>query len=187
MLRIIPLTLKEANALVRGYHRHHDKVQGCRWAIGAMKNEQLVGACIVGRCQARMVEQYLECSVTRLVTFGGKNECSFLYGAAARIAREMGYEKIRTEILENEPGTSLKAAGWTYSHTTKGGNYDRPSRKRSVGKYPEGPKQVWFKVLIENKIDVCGNCGSILEGKTCTICGSTVRRLAQPGAPTKEG
>jgi hypothetical protein len=112
-----------------------------------MKAEQLVGACIVGRRQARLSEQYMECSVTRLVTFGGKNECSFLYGAAARIAREMGYRKIWTEILESEPGTSLRAAGWTFSHMTKGGNYDRPSRKRSKGIYPEGPKQVWFKEL----------------------------------------
>jgi hypothetical protein len=144
---VIPLTLAEANALVSDKHRHHRSVVGYRWAIGAMKGEQLVGACIVGRCQARMVEQYMECSVTRLVTFGGKNECSFLYGAAARIAQEMGYEKIRTEILESEPGTSLKAAGWTFSHLTNGGNYDRPSRKRNKGIYPEGPKQVWFRLL----------------------------------------
>lgn len=146
-MRTIPLTLKEANALVSDRHRHHRSVCGCRWAIGAMKREQLVGACIVGRRQARLTPQYIHCSVTRLVTFGGKNECSFLYGAAARIAREMGYEKIWTEILESEPGTSLRAAGWTFSHLTKGGNYNRPSRKRSVGKYPEEPKQVWFKEL----------------------------------------
>jgi hypothetical protein len=112
-----------------------------------MKGEQLVGACIVGRRQARLSEQYMECAVTRLVTFGGKNECSFLYGAAARIAKEMGYRKIWTEILGSEPGTSLRAAGWTFSHMTKGGNYDRPSRKRSKGIYPEGPKQVWFRNL----------------------------------------
>lgn len=146
---MIPLTLREANLLVRDHHRHHREVVGCRWAIGVMVREQLAGACIVGRCQARMVEQYLECSVTRLVTLGTKNACSFLYAAAARIAREMGYEKIRTEILESEPGTSLKAAGWIFSHMTTGGNYDRPSRKRSKGIYPEGPKQVWMKLLRE--------------------------------------
>lgn len=148
MIKTIPLTLKEANALVSDRHRHHRSVIGCRWAIGAMKAEQLVGACIVGRRQARLSEQYLECSVTRLVTFGGKNECSFLYGAAARIAREMGYERIWTEILESEPGTSLKAAGWTFSHLTRGGNYDRPSRKRSKGIYPECKKQVWYRDLV---------------------------------------
>lgn len=146
-MRVIPLTLDEANVLVCDHHRHHKEVVGCRWAIGVMVREQLAGAAIVGRCQARMVEQYTECSVTRLVTLGGKNACSFLYGAAARIAREMGYEQIRTEILESEPGTSLKAAGWVFSHMTKGGNYDRPSRKRSKGIYPEGPKQVWIKKL----------------------------------------
>ena len=39
--------------------------------------------------------------VTRLCTDGTKNACSFLYGAAARIAKEMGYKQIQTYILES--------------------------------------------------------------------------------------
>lgn len=35
-----------------------------------------------------------------------------LYSACARIAKDMGFEKIQTYILESEHGTSLKASGW---------------------------------------------------------------------------
>jgi hypothetical protein len=145
-MKVVPLTLDAANELVRGWHRHHKPVQGHRFSIGAMQDGQLVGACIVGRPQARMVDQYSECSVTRLVTFGGKNVCSFLYGAAVRIAKEMGFDQIRTEILASEPGTSLKAAGWKFSHMTSGGKWSRPSRERKRTEQ-EGPKQVWIRKL----------------------------------------
>ena len=39
--------------------------------------------------------------------------CSFLYGAAARAAKALGYERIITYTLDTEPGTSLRASGWT--------------------------------------------------------------------------
>ena len=35
-----------------------------------------------------------------------------LYAAAWRAARAMGYRKLITYILDTEPGTSLRAAGW---------------------------------------------------------------------------
>ena len=51
-----------------------------------------------------------------------RNVCSFLYSRAARIAKEMGYAKIITYILESEPGTSLKAAGWVLEADGVGGS-----------------------------------------------------------------
>ena len=59
---------------------------------------------------AAMTERVLE--VTRLVTDGTANACSLLYAAAARVGKELGYERIQTFILATEPGTSLRAAGW---------------------------------------------------------------------------
>lgn len=44
--------------------------------------------------------------------YGTRNACSMLYAAAWRAARAMGYHKLITYILDNEPGTSLRAAGW---------------------------------------------------------------------------
>jgi hypothetical protein len=72
----------------------------------------LIGAVIVGRPVARRVNHQTTLEVTRLVTDGSPNACSFLYGAAARAAKALGYDKIQTYILESELGTSLVAAGW---------------------------------------------------------------------------
>lgn len=112
-MRAFPLTLKQANELVDNIHRHHKPVQGHRFSIGAKKDGRVVGAVIVGRPVARAVDQYAVAEVTRLVTDGTKNSCSFLYSRAARAAEAMGFTRIQTYILETEPGTSLKAAGWT--------------------------------------------------------------------------
>ena len=112
-LSVKPLTLKAANAAVDKLHRHHKKVRGHKFSLGAFnKNGDLVGVVIVGRPVARLTCQKTIAEVTRLATDGTPNACSFLYARAARVAKEMGYESIQTFILECEPGTSLKASGW---------------------------------------------------------------------------
>ena len=114
-LVLIPLTLAQANQLVLSLHRHHKPVVGHRFSLGLEQDGKLVGAVIVGRPKAKAYDQYRVAEVTRLVTDGTKNACSFLYAAAARVAREMGFDKIQTYILVSEPGTSLRAAGWSFN------------------------------------------------------------------------
>jgi hypothetical protein len=65
--------------------------------------------------------------------------CSFLYGAAARAAFALGYRRIGTYILQSEPGTSLKAAGWKLVAEVRGRSWNCPSRPR-VDKHPTEPK-----------------------------------------------
>lgn len=131
MLRIIPLTLTQANAYIKQYHRHHKPVRGHRFSLGAINGDSLlVGVCVVGRPVARMVDAYRVAEVTRLCTDGSKNCCSFLYSAAARVAREMGFDKIQTYILETETGASLRAAGWEYEETTAGGQWKHTAGPR---------------------------------------------------------
>lgn len=86
-----------------------------------------------------------------MVTNGTDNVCSLLYAACARTARAMGYLKIQTYILDSEPGTSLKATGWTLEATGCGGT---PQGKRT--NRPHGhevtpitfeTKQRWAKVM----------------------------------------
>ena len=113
MLEITTMTLKEANAYVEQHHRHHGPVVGHKFSIGCSNGEEIVGVAIVGRPVSRHLDDGWTLEVNRLCTDGTPNACSMLYGAAARIAKEMGYEKIITYILESEPGTSLRAAGWT--------------------------------------------------------------------------
>lgn len=145
-LEIVPLDLAEANDQVARWHRHHQPVIGHKFSLGveeiACDGRALVGVAIVGRPVARMNDNGWTLEVTRVATNGCANACSALYGAAWRVAREMGYRRLITYTLKTEPGTSLKAAGWTSLYETKGGSWDTPSRRR-VDKAPTGQKRLW--------------------------------------------
>ena len=113
MIRLVPTTLREANAFVKAHHRHHKPVTGHKFSIGCAAEGRLVGVVIAGRPVSRYLDDGLTLEVNRLCTTGEKNVCSMLYAAAARAAKAMGYRKIITYTLDDEPGTSLRAAGWT--------------------------------------------------------------------------
>jgi len=148
-LRRVPIELSEANLLVKEWHRHHEEVVGHRYSIGCYdtKKQELVGAAIVGRPVARAVNHRVVLEVTRLVTNGTKNACSFLYAAAARVGKELGYEKIQTYILDTETGVSLLAAGWYLEEEFAGGGHGWHSRSDRNESQPENIKQRWAKVL----------------------------------------
>lgn len=112
MLELVPITLKEANAFVERYHRHHRPVTGHKFSVAAAVNGEIVGVAIVGRPVSRYLDDGWTLEVNRLCTDGTKNACSFLYSAAWRTARNLGYKKLITYILKSENGSSLKAAGW---------------------------------------------------------------------------
>ena len=112
-LEIRPVSLKEANSFVEQFHRHHGRATGHKFSLGLFECNQLVGVSIVGRPTGRRLDDGHTLEVTRLCTDGTRNACSMLYGASARAAKKAGYSKIITFILQSEPGTSLKAAGWT--------------------------------------------------------------------------
>ncbi len=125
-MRAVPLELKEANAFVDRLHRHHNPVVRDKFRVGCEVDGKLVGVVQVGRPVARMLCDGKTLEVVRLCTDGTPHVCSFLYSRAARIAKEMGYERIITYILESEPGTSLKATGWTCEGIFGGGIVERP-------------------------------------------------------------
>ena len=112
MLKLVPVSLKQANAFVVEHHRHHGGVVGHKFSIGCEQDGILVGVAIIGRPVSRYLDDGHTAEVTRLCTTGEHNVCSFLYGAAARAAKALGYSKIITYTLDTEPGISLKAAGW---------------------------------------------------------------------------
>ena len=126
----LPLSLEEANELVRRWHRHHRPVQGHKFSIGAALGDMVVGAVIVGRPVSRRRDDGLTLEVTRLATNGTPNACSFLYGAAARAAFALGFKRIGTYIRTDEPGTTLRAAGWRLIGETPGRSWSVPSRPR---------------------------------------------------------
>lgn len=113
MLTIRPITLKAANDYVSRLHRHNQPTTGHKWSLACYDGERLCGVAIAGQPIARKLDDGLTIEVRRLCTDGTKDACSKLYGACARVAKEMGYRKIITYTLISEPGTSLKASGWT--------------------------------------------------------------------------
>lgn len=94
MLRLRPISLRDANEYVRQHHRHHKPVAGHKFSIGCEADGELVGVIIAGRPVSRYLDDGFTLEVTRLCTNGAKNACSFLYGAAARAAAAMGYKRI---------------------------------------------------------------------------------------------
>jgi hypothetical protein len=141
--------LSEANAIVLAWHRHHRPVAFHRFSIKCIdENGVLHGIAIVAPPVARMTNSAEVLEVARLVSDGTPNVCSYLYGACARIAKALGYERIQTFILTNEPGTSLKAAGWEFDGISKGSNWGKGSANRPARRHDHpGPKQRWVKIL----------------------------------------
>lgn len=146
MINAVPLRLQDANAYVEHYHRHHQPVVRDKYRVGAAIDGVLHGVVQVGRPKARMLDDGETVEVVRLCTDGTPQICSFLYSKAARIAKELGYKRIITYILDSESGTSLKASGWIKTTETKGGSWSRESRER-IDKHPTCPKQRWEKIL----------------------------------------
>ncbi len=143
-LTIRPCTLAVANTYVRWLHRHHQPVRGMRWALSVVDEAHLIrGVAIVGRPVARLLDDGLSCEVLRVSTDGCPNACSALYGAVRRVARAMGYRRCLTYTLAEEPGTSLRAAGWLHDGHTGGGSWNCPSRRRQ-DRAPITPKTRWL-------------------------------------------
>jgi hypothetical protein len=99
------------------WHRHHAPLPGgfAWYCLGAVEGGVIVAAAICGRPTNRNNDDGQTVEVIRLASNGHGNACSMLYGAAARVAREMGASKIITYTLESESGSSLRAAGWNRS------------------------------------------------------------------------
>lgn len=146
-LRIIPVTLEDANAFVRRLHRHNKPVVGAKFCVG-VQAEQLVGVAIVGRPVAPKLDDGLTAEITRVCTDGTRNAASMLYGACRRAARAMGYDRIFTYTLPEEGGASLRAAGFKLDKDDAGGSarmwHNRDGRKvEPVGNDLIGGKWRW--------------------------------------------
>ena len=144
------ISQKDANHFIAKHHRHHKPVVGSITQIGLWVNAELVGVAILGRPVSRHVDFRSVIEVTRLATNGSDNACSQLYGAAARIAKELGFTMIQTYLLENETGISLKASGWHQESGVFGGVkwHGRPNTNLfGELKAPEIRKHKYFKVL----------------------------------------
>jgi len=149
-LWVTQLELREANAFVAKYHRHHKPTITHRFSLGCVdENGILHAVCIVNKPTARLGGNQRDVlEVQRLASDGIKNGCSILYAAAARAGQAMGYKRIITYTLPEEGGASLRASGWVDEGKAGGGSWNVPSRSR-VDKAPTSIKTRWSKTLAE--------------------------------------
>lgn len=153
---VVPLSLGEARKYVARHHRHNEPPIGHKWSIGLRRGDDLVGVAIASRPVARGSDNGRTIEIIRCTTEGDRNACSRLYGAVCRAAAAMGYQRALTYTLEDEPGTSLLAAGFRRDGTTDGGAWtpmdglvrsaERP-RLFDPPKMPDGPKVRWVREL----------------------------------------
>lgn len=143
MLKLKPITLRAANKYVREVHRHHDPVRGHKFSASVVDEDGILrGVAIAGRPVSRMLDNGITLEVTRCCTDGARNACSMLYGACRRAGFAVGYLRIITYTLPSEAGSSLKAAGFSFVGLAGGGEWSRPSRKRT-DHHPTEVKWLW--------------------------------------------
>jgi hypothetical protein len=145
-LSIIPVEFSEACEFVARHHRHHVPPVGHKFSLAVVDDVQTIrGVAVVGRPTGRHSDDGWTLEVTRLATDGCPNACSSLYSASWRATKALGYRRLITYILVEEPGTSLKAAGWKCLGARGGGSWSCPSRPR-VDKHPLQQKLLWEAV-----------------------------------------
>jgi hypothetical protein len=121
-MKVIPISISEANKFVANFHRHNKPVQGAKFAIGASDGEELIGVAIVGRPVSRHLDDGETAEVTRCCVLDDapKGACSFLYSRCWRVWAAMGGSRLITYTLQSESGASLRGAGWKIVGQTPG-------------------------------------------------------------------
>lgn len=145
-MTIRPITFKDACAFIDSYHRHHPAPQGCKFCVSLYAQDALIGVAIAGRPVSRKLDDGFTLEITRVCSLGNKNACSMLYGACCRIAKNMGYRKVITYILESEIGTSLLASNFVCDCETAGKEHWTGIRNRGQN-IPAQMKKRFIKTL----------------------------------------
>lgn len=141
-LVLAPISLTEANEFVADHHRHSVPTVGHRFSLAAAHGDKVVGVAIVGRPVARGLDDGWTLEALRVCTDGTRNACSFLYAAAWRATRALGYRKLITYTRRDESGASLRAAGWKVVGEVTARSWHTPRRPR-VDRDERVPRLRW--------------------------------------------
>lgn len=159
--RLAPITVKAALAIVKRWHRHLPNLQGGLFAVAVVDPDLVPPVCGVGIAgnPSRVWQGDGRVVITRVALRDDvQNGCSMVYGALSRAAKALGYSEVWTYTLPDEPGTSLRAAGFEDMGLSDGGSYDRPSRARRPPVRPE-PKRRWRRRLAAIARSACEAAG----------------------------
>lgn len=144
------MTGRAALRYVAENHRHLKReLAGALFAVGAEDDTGKFVGVAVATNGPRVWQGTGRLNIARVCTDGTPNACSFLLGAICRAARALGYVEAWTYTLPEEPGTSLRAAGFEHMGTTPGGEHGSASRPRKPAEQA-GPKNRWRKKLKEH-------------------------------------
>lgn len=144
-LRLVPVSLAQANEHVAAWHRHNRPVPGSKFQMGAADEDGVLrGVAIVGRPVARHYDDGDTLEVVRVATDGTRNANSMLYGACRRATFALGYRRLITYTQAEEGGASLRASGWSViaSRPARQG-WSAPSRPRDNSTYHTVQRQLW--------------------------------------------
>ena len=154
-MNLVPVTLADARRFIAEHHRHNEPPVSARFCVGVEQDGELVGVGVAGLPKARMLMDGKTLEVVRTCTTGAKNANSMIYGALARAAAALGYERLITYTLETESGSSLRGAGWEAESVRPGDkawthhgnvNMETPTLFGSR-KHPIGRKIRWVRRL----------------------------------------
>ena len=150
-----PISLNAAREWIAATHRHLRRpITGWLFGVEVLNDAGIrIGVACAGRPTARHLQDGTTCEITRVAVLEGHaNACSFAYGALRRAARALGYTRIVTYTLDgDEPGSSLRAAGFRDDGPAGGGEASRPSRPRQEVEQP-GRKRRWVWLAEESAL-----------------------------------
>ena len=127
-----PVSLNAARAWIASTHRHLRRpITGWLFGVEILRDGVRVGVACAGRPVARNLQDGVTVEITRVaVVEGAPNACSFAYGALRKAAAALGYRRVVTYTLKDEPGSSLRAAGFNDMGDAGGGEWSSNVRPR---------------------------------------------------------
>jgi hypothetical protein len=148
-LDLRPCPVRRAEKIVEELHRHLPRIEGGLFATTVYVEGRLVGVAVASRPRARQSQDGFTVEITRCATDGHPNACSRLYAALCRAAAAIGHRRALTYTRPEEPGTSLRAAGFVDDGVTDEESWDRLGRRRKPRADEKIPKRRWVRWLQE--------------------------------------
>lgn len=112
-LRVVPVTLAAARAMVERHHSHHHAPVGGLLACAVAEGERVCCVAVLSRPVARMLDARGDTAeVTRVASDGTRHAASMCLAAITRAALSLGWRRLVSYTLLGEAGTSYRAAGW---------------------------------------------------------------------------
>lgn len=152
-----PVTVKAAQAWCRQVHRHLPNVQGGLFATSVWDRHSCVAVGIAGHpprvwlgTGRVVISRVAALQLPDVIDSAGKAHpapaCTMIYRSLCDAARALGYREVWTYTLPDEPGSSLRDAGFTEQGETRGEEWDRPSRSRGPAVNAQ-KKRRWMREL----------------------------------------